>query len=222
MNKIKNIEITDKIQEDKGLSMKKKENRSVLKTKNRLKEELIVLLKEKPATEIRVKELCELADVNRGTFYYHYSDIFDMVNKLQEEFFHEFNEIIGDMNLSNGKTDNKIEPNYIIEKVFEFFDENAEISEVFIGPNGDKSFLNRLKLLVDEKCSNVWDEAGSHMEEPEYDLFNSFIINGCIGLIETWLKTGRKQSPNYMANCVAKMIIPAAVHTLDIDEDVYR
>lgn len=197
----------------------KKENRSVVKTKKRLKHGLIKLLKEKPASEIKVKELCDLVDVNRGTFYYHYADIFDMIIKVQEEFFEEFNLIINDMSPSNGV---KVEANSIIEKVFDFFDKNAEISAVFIGPNGDKSFLDRLKVLVDEKCSDIWNEAGSHMEESEYELFNSFIINGYIGLLETWLKTGRNQSPKYMANFVAKIILPAAVHTLALDEDIYK
>ncbi|NLJ89833.1 MAG: TetR/AcrR family transcriptional regulator, partial [Clostridiales bacterium] len=70
----------------------KKENRSVIKTKRKLKVGLLSLLKERPATEITVKELCELVDINRGTFYYHYTDIYDMIDKIEEEFFEEFNE----------------------------------------------------------------------------------------------------------------------------------
>ena len=65
---------------------KKAENRSVRHTKKRLKECLIALLKKKPYSSITVKELCDLADVNRGTFYYHYTDIFDMIKKVEEEF----------------------------------------------------------------------------------------------------------------------------------------
>lgn len=197
----------------------KKENRSVIKTKNQLKLGLITLLKDKPAPEITVKELCELADVNRGTFYYHYSDIFDMINKVQEGFFEDFYEIINDIINYNGKI---INPDFFIEQVFEFFAENAELSEIFLGANGDKSFLDSLKELVDKKCSVMWSEAGSHMKDAEFDLFNSFIINGFIGLLETWLKAGRKQSPKYMANFVAKIIIPSAVHTLALDENTYR
>lgn len=217
-NKVKK-ESTRKTNNVKSERKIKKENRSVIKTKNRLKLSLVSLLKDKSAPEITVKELCELADVNRGTFYYHYSDIFVMINKVQEEFFEEFYEIINDMVDNNG---NKVDPNDIIEKVFEFFAENAELSEVFLGPNGDRSFLNSLKELVDEKCSIIWSEAGSHMKDEEFDLFNSFIINGYIGLLETWLKAGRKQSPKYMANFVAKIIIPSAVHALALDEDTYK
>lgn len=197
----------------------KKEYRSVRNTKRKLREGLIDLLKEKPASEIRVKELCEKVDINRGTFYYHYTDIFDMINSIENEFFDKFNEII--KNMEDSKRSQEAAFN-VIQMVFEFFDKNAELSATLIGPNGNMSFLQQLKDLVDNKCSDVWNEAGSHLEGTEYELFNSFIINGYIGLLETWLQTGRKQSPKYMANFVAKMIIPAAVHTLALDDNTFK
>lgn len=191
------------------------ENRSVLKTKRKLKTGLLSLLKEKPPSNIKVKELCELVDINRGTFYYHYTDIFDMINKIEEEFFEDFAGIIMDI---DKREIEQIDPYYIIEKVFEFFDKNAELSSVLIGPNGDISFLNRLKEFVNDKCSEAWSVAGSHMGDAEFKLFNSFIINGYIGLLETWLQTGRKESPKYMANFVTRIIIPASINTLELDE----
>ena len=195
----------------------KKENRSVKKTKEKLKEGLILLLNEKPTSEVKVKELCELVDINRGTFYYHYTDVFDLLRKVQEEFLEEFNNIIIDMNI---KTIPKQKASIIIEKVFSFFDKNAKLSEVLLGPNGDMGFIQQIKESVDEKCSDIWKDAGSHMKEEEYELFNSYIINGFIGMLETWLKNGRVQSPKYMSNFVATMIIPAAVYTLALDSDV--
>ena len=55
----------------------KKKDRRVKYTKKALKNSLIDSLKEKTIEKITVKELCEKADVNRGTFYSHYSDQFD-------------------------------------------------------------------------------------------------------------------------------------------------
>lgn len=190
----------------------KSENRSVKNTKRRLKQGLITLLKEKPASEITVKELCDLVDINRGTFYYHFTDIFDMLRKIQEDFFIEFYQIINQMN-TTALPDR--EASNMLIKIFSFFDENAELCEVMLGKNGDISFVQRLKKLVDEKCSDAWKEAGSLMDPAEYELFNSFIISGYIGLLETWLKTGRKQLPEEMANFVVKFIVPPAeIHAL--------
>ena len=63
------------------MNKKGDENRSVRNTKRKLNQSLIQLMGEKQITQISVKELTELADVNRGTFYFHYTDIYDMLRQ---------------------------------------------------------------------------------------------------------------------------------------------
>ena len=75
-----------------------KTDRRVRRTRALLLKGLIGLMKEKDIKDISVKELSDLADINRGTFYLHYNDIFDMVEKLEDELFVEFNAIL-DRNL---------------------------------------------------------------------------------------------------------------------------
>ena len=60
------------------------ENRSVRNTKKKLREGLLRLMEDKPINEIPVKELTELVDVNRGTFYFHYTDIYDLLRRMEE------------------------------------------------------------------------------------------------------------------------------------------
>ena len=47
------------------------------------------LLKKKPIQSISIKELCEAAQINRGTFYTHYADIYDLLEKMEEEMMEE-------------------------------------------------------------------------------------------------------------------------------------
>ena len=49
-----------------------------------LKQSLLKLLKEKPVNKITVKEVCELAQLNRATFYAHYSDCFALLESRQK------------------------------------------------------------------------------------------------------------------------------------------
>ena len=62
-----------------------KTDRRVRKTKTRLLNCLTELMKEKEVKDISVKELSDLADINRGTFYLHYRDVYDMLNKVEDE-----------------------------------------------------------------------------------------------------------------------------------------
>ena len=62
-----------------------KVDRRVRKTRRQLREGLARLLEEKSIRDIKVKELVEEVDINRSTFYLHYSDIYDMLKQLEEE-----------------------------------------------------------------------------------------------------------------------------------------
>lgn len=50
-------------------------------TKMLIRKAFTDMLKEKPIQSITIKELCETAGINRGTFYSHYSDIYDLLEK---------------------------------------------------------------------------------------------------------------------------------------------
>ena len=60
------------------------ENRRVKYSKKLIQDSLLQLLQEKPLEKITVKELCERADVNRGTFYRYYEDIFDLFETIEQ------------------------------------------------------------------------------------------------------------------------------------------
>ena len=57
-------------------------DRRVRKTKKQLRLALMELLAEKSAKSISVRELTERADINRGTFYIHYRDVGDLLQRL--------------------------------------------------------------------------------------------------------------------------------------------
>ena len=63
------------------------EDRRIRKTKKALRQSLFKLLEEKPISQITVTELASAADVNRSTFYIYYDDVYDMMDKIQEEIY---------------------------------------------------------------------------------------------------------------------------------------
>lgn len=62
------------------------EDRRTRYTKSQIKEAVIELLKQKPINKISVTEVCRMVDINRGTFYLHYEDCYQVLEELQEEF----------------------------------------------------------------------------------------------------------------------------------------
>lgn len=50
----------------------------IIKTKASIKREFMTLLQKKPVEKITVTELAEKALINKGTFYLHYQDIYNL------------------------------------------------------------------------------------------------------------------------------------------------
>ena len=119
-----------------------KVDRRVRKTKARLTEVLLTLMKEKEVKDISVKELSDLADINRGTFYLHYRDVYDMLDSVEDELFCQFSEI-----LNRDFTAIQEDSLYsVLEDVFSFLYENMQAGQVLMGAHGDLAFINRMTV----------------------------------------------------------------------------
>ena len=62
-----------------------KESRKTRYTRMALEDSLIELMTKKPISKITIKELCENADINRTTFYSHYSDQYDLLRQIEDD-----------------------------------------------------------------------------------------------------------------------------------------
>ena len=72
-----------------------------------LKQSFLKLLKEKPANRITVKEVCALAQLNRATFYAHYSDCFALMESIENELIDAFEKSLRYVNLFDVTADRK-------------------------------------------------------------------------------------------------------------------
>lgn len=177
------------------------DDRRVRKTRKLMVDALAKLLAEKPLNNITVREIADMADINRGTFYLHYKDVFDMVDKIQAELFEKFNSIITDyMPTADSK---RLFP--LLEKLFELLAENANLARALVSKHGDAAFINKLKNVVREKClADMPNPGNEHSKEFEY--FFSYISSGCTGLCHAWLEGDMTETPAEMAILAERFI----------------
>ena len=187
-------------------------DRRVRKTRRQLRECLITLLKEKKVQDITVRELTDMADLNRGTFYLHYKDVFDLLEKTEAELQEDFNQLV----CKHDAVDLKQRPSVIFNEIYSLLYDNADLIEILLGENGDLNFVNRLKQLIREKCLKDWMEVFRSGNAAAFDAFFSFIVSGCIGLVQYWLQTGLKETPEQMAK-LTEHIITKGIGVLEID-----
>ncbi|MCI8646852.1 MAG: TetR/AcrR family transcriptional regulator [Firmicutes bacterium] len=190
---------------------RKKTDRRVRKTKHQLRQGLAKLMLEKSIKEITVKELTQLVDVNRGTFYLHYKDIYDMVDQLENEIMTEFRallETVPDQEASRQHQLPSILP--LFTSIYTYLAENADLCAVFLGENGDIAFVEKIKGLVRDSCFRTWAAWYPDVEPQRFEWFYAFVVGGHIGLIQNWLSTGMKESPEEIAALAEDMAFRGA------------
>lgn len=187
----------------------KKEDRRIRKTKRLLRSALTDLLKEKPIQEIKVREIADMVDINRGTFYQHYRDVYDMLNSIEDEIFIDFRTFF-----SNNSDSLEEEADHFFISLFTYMKENSELITVLLGPNGDPSFIERLENMVRDKCLNEWIVKYNVVNSKEFEYYYAFMVTGCIGLIRLWLNTEMVESPEEMARILERFLIRGATSVI--------
>ena len=179
----------------------KNEDRRVRRTKKLLSQGLIELMQHKQVKDITVRELADLVDVNRGTFYLYYRDIFDMLERLEEELFEQLNAVIlahkGEPVLTHARP--------MLTDLFRIVAENKEICSVLLGDNGDIKFLQKLSNVIQEKLRTDWLN-GYVENETEFEYRYAFGALGFIGLLRTWLHRDCAESADDMAALADSLI----------------
>lgn len=165
------------------------DNRSVKRTKGLIKEGFLALLQEKPIQQITVKELTDKIDINRGTFYFHYQDIYGLLESLESDLLEEFRDVVLTICPS---------PLIALTSVYRFLYDNQVFCRILLGPNGDISFVNQMKQVVVEGFQITVVEKNPQRDFEARAFFDAFIINGFMGIAEIWLRDPKK-SPEEMA-----------------------
>lgn len=174
-------------------------DRRIRKTKSALLRCLTELMSKKKISDITVKELTDLADVNRSTFYLYYKDVFDMVEQIETEMLNNFIEVFEEFN--------KQEYNYtsmlsFYTYIFEYVYNNAELYTILLGPDADSSFIQKFKNAIIQ-MKPPFDDS---IPKIKIHFLRPFIISGCLGTIQQWLEDDLNVSPKEMAAIVTEMI----------------
>lgn len=193
--------------------MQKKVDRRVRKTKSQLRAGLARLMQEKVIGEITVKELVNEVDINRSTFYLHYSDIPALLREIEDDMMEEMERAVREHPIKEDSTSR------FIEDIFRVLNENREISRALIGPHGDLGFVRRIEKLLEENSSEFLAQLfPERVQDMKY--FYSYCLNGCLGFVKTWLEDGEAKPPEYAADLTFRMVVSSMKAFYETAEDV--
>lgn len=160
-------------------------------TKRLIYETFIDLLSNKPFDKITVRDIVDACDINRNTFYYYYSDIYDL---LEEIFTKELNELVEAQKSGTWIT-------AFIKIANTAYEHKRMINNICSSRSYDYLENYMYKALRHIMLDVVRHQAeGMNVPEADIEFIASFYEYAFVGIISEWFRTGMREEPLQFAS----------------------
>lgn len=161
-------------------------------TKKRIREAFFQLLSEKELARITVTEICDLAEINRTTFYKHYLDTSDLLEKIEAEILEQTQVQINRLHQQNTIQ--------VIETLFDNL-QKTQFHSVRIIFRADPKFSNRITEIICQECGVGFRNTSSYSSQ-EQAMIQRIMVYGYGSVIRNWLLSSSedKMSPHQLAD----------------------
>ena len=141
----------------------------VKKTKNSIINAFLQLRSKKPLERITVKELSDLAEINKATFYLHYKDIYDLSEQLENELFERVFNSIEHPNSALS------DPKLFIRELVEGFTSNKSLIDIIFGKDRRGILADKFEAEVRKF---IFEKYPEYKEVPELNISLTYMIKG--------------------------------------------
>lgn len=151
-------------------------------TKKIIMASLMELLEERSLDKITVRDICELSGINRNTFYYHYSDIYQVLDEL-----------FSDQDEPSKNGDSRFGSFYdeLIYKYELIMNNKKVIYHVYDSKSRDivESYLMGIISKIVDKYVRMSDTL-DQLSEEDREYINMFYTSAVVGITVGWLREG--------------------------------
>lgn len=174
------------------------EDRRKRYTKMVLKESLLRLLEQKPLHKITVTELCKEADINRATYYAHYENVYDQIEKMEQEVLEE---VAGTLTDSTRFSKDPTLRGQTAEILRYLHANRVMIVALLRMPGYVERYSNAIREYVEQASEYL------STEDPiTQDSIYVFATEGTVGAIRQWLSNENDpRTPEEMADLIVTL-----------------
>lgn len=179
-----------------------KPDRRVVKTKKAIHKAMAQLITEKDINEITVKEIAELADINRKTFYNYYMGVYQLVDEIENEIVDYFAELIKSIDFEQALAD----PSIVFDKLYETIRNHVEFVDALFNASRNTSLANK---VISKIIEITRDAAVEHFRsDPEKtEVIIRFIFAGEITAYQNWYHSDRKMPIKELSHTIGTLCI---------------
>lgn len=165
----------------------KKEDRRISRTKKNINFAFLQLMKQKSISKITIKELCDLADINRKTFYTYFNSVDDVLSVIENEIINEFQNRIMQLKIKKSSA--------TIQDIFLCIGDLINSNSTFIRQLVEVDELDGLEKKIKQTIKNSIVETITLNHESSEDIFNlslEYAISGAVSMYIDWFSTDCK------------------------------
>lgn len=182
------------------------------KTRNAIFQALTSLLNSRNYSTITVQDIIDTANIGRSTFYAHFDTKDDLLKALCRELFDHIIFTAIDKQDTHGLYACSNAPNSLICHVLKHLQENDNNILTLLSCENNDIFLRYFKTGMAElvRIQFLSDSGGRSSTVPQDFLINH-ISGSFVEMVQWWLETGRKQSPEELDTYFRAVIEPILV-----------
>ncbi|MGM0303944.1 hypothetical protein IGI66_003609 [Enterococcus sp. AZ048] len=176
-------------------------------TKSRIKTAFTELLKEKGIEGLTVMDIARKAGINRGTFYAHYVDKYELMEKLEMEIIYDLKQIL--IRSEEGDPNDPVEliPYSLILESLVYVKHDFAFISAIAGKGGDPQFITMVKEILSELITTKIAQSPElefKKENLPEDYAQEILLSSIVGIILLWIKKGAKETPEEIAQMITK------------------
>ena len=166
-------------------------------TKMRIRDAFFDCLERKPLNRITVKELCEMAEINRATFYKHYMDPYDLMDQIKQDCMDHFKNFI--------RRSEGIPPTELTTRLLAGMQDPGQRILLLCGSNGDPTFPERIADLLYQQYLPAIKAALPGRPENQQIAAYFFLSGGSGKLLTEWIRSGKQSAPEEVSRQLLEM-----------------
>jgi AcrR family transcriptional regulator len=168
-------------------------DRRIEKSRQAIMDAFTKLMLEKDFEKITINEIAELANVNRGTVYSHYIDIFDLLNQCIENHINKLFE-----NCQSKGNATNISCKDSLGRTFTYLEQHALFYSKMLTSKSATTFRNRLHALMVKSVEEQLALSGL-TKDVNQEIMVQYFASATIGVIEWWVTHSMPYPAEYMA-----------------------
>lgn len=188
--------------------------RRMTKTKRAIKQAFTEAIVEKGIDRLSVTDVARRAGVNRGTFYLHYTDKYDLLHKLENETLEELGEIL--FREDGPVTDPRdLVTNTAVLDALRFVQADAAFFTALTGPGGDPEFVDEFKSVIGRHLFAEVERSSAlkvRLHDMPLPYAREIALGSIVAVISLWLRNGATDSVELVAS-----VIDTAKRTAPLD-----